>query len=172
MLYGPESTGKTTLAAQLATHYKTLWVPEYMREYLETKWETEKQSIVREDLIPIAQGQISLENIIAEKVQSLLICDTNLLELKVYSEYYYNGYCPEFIKNEATKNDYSIYLLTYIDIPWEEDILRDRPNDRKEMFRIFEAELRKQNFPYKILKGNKEERFNKAVKIIDNLLKE
>jgi NadR type nicotinamide-nucleotide adenylyltransferase len=172
VLYGPESTGKTTLAKQLAQHYNTLWVPEFMREYLQKKWDSEKKLVSKEDLIPIAKGQLKLENIISKEADNLLICDTNLLELKVYSEYYYDGFCPEEIKTEATKNNYSIYLLTYIDTPWEADDLRDRPENREEMFCIFEAELKKNNFPYQILKGNKTERFNKAVKITDQLLKQ
>ncbi len=171
VLYGPESTGKTTLAKQLASHYQTLWVPEFMRDYLQNKWDATKELVVREDLLTIAEGQLKAEREIAKSVKSLLICDTNLLELKVYSEYYYNGFCPLEIKREATKNNYSIYLLTYIDTPWEADILRDRPNNREEMFRIFEAELKEQDFPYQILKGNEKERFEKAVEIIDALLK-
>ena len=171
VLFGPESTGKTTLAAQLAAHYNTLWVSEFMREFLQKKWDSEKKLVEKEDLIPIAKGQLKLEKEISQKVEKLLICDTNLLELKVYSEYYYEGFCPSEIKREATKNDYSIYLLTYIDTPWEADDLRDRPENREEMFRIFEAELKKQNFPYKILVGNEKERFNRAVEIIDELLK-
>ncbi|WP_313112833.1 ATP-binding protein [Aequorivita sediminis] len=172
VLFGPESTGKTTLAQQLAAHYKTHWVPEYMREYLEEKWKTQGELVTKEDLIPIAKGQLNQEEEIAKKSDKLLFLDTNLLELKVYSEYYYNGYCPEEIKSEATKNNYSIYLLTYIDIPWEADVLRDRPNNREEMFSIFETELKLQGFPYKILKGNERERFSKAVEIIDKLLME
>lgn len=171
VLYGPESTGKTTLAKQLAKHYNTSWVPEFMREYLEEKWNSSKELVEKKDLIPIAVGQSKLENKISKQVENLLVCDTNLLELKVYSEYYYDGFCPTEIKEEATKDNYSIYLLTYVDTPWEADVLRDRPNNREEMFRIFETELKKQNFPYEILKGNKEERFNKAVEIIDALLK-
>ncbi len=171
VLYGPESTGKTTLAKQLAEHYNTLWVPEFMRDYLQKKLDIEKKLVGKEDLIPIAKGQLQLEKEASQQVENLLICDTNLLELKVYSEYYYDGFCPSEIKNEATKNNYSIYLLTYVDTPWEADDLRDRPHNRQEMFRIFEAELKKHNFPYKILKGNEEERFENAVKIIDELLK-
>ena len=170
VLFGPESTGKTTLAKQLAAHYKTHWVPEYMREYLEEKWENKGELVTKEDLIPIAKGQLNLEKQIAKKSDNLLFLDTNLLELKVYSEYYYDGYCPEEIKYEATRNNYSIYLLTYIDTPWETDVLRDRPYNREEMFSIFEAELKTQGFPYKVLKGNEIERFNKAVEIIDKLL--
>jgi NadR type nicotinamide-nucleotide adenylyltransferase len=169
VLYGPESTGKTTLAKQLAAHYKTLWVPEYMREYLQKKWDSEKQLVEMADLIPIAKGQLRLEREASQQVEKLLICDTNLLELKVYSEYYYDGFCPSEIKTEATKDNYSIYLLTYVDTPWEADILRDRPNNREEMFCIFEAELKKQGFPYQILKGNEEQRVKKATEIIDTL---
>lgn len=171
VLYGPESTGKTTLAKQLAEHYNTLWVPEFMRIYLEEKWDLKKELVTKEDLVPIAKGQLQLEDQISQKVEKLLICDTNLLELKVYSEYYYKGFSPKEINEEATKNNYSIYLLTYIDTIWEADVLRDRPNNREEMFRIFEAELKKQDFPYKIVKGNEEERFKKAVLIIDQLIK-
>lgn len=172
VLYGPESTGKTTLSKQLATHYNTLWVPEFMREYLQKKWNFKKELVTKEDLIPIAEGQLKLEKKASQKVEKLLICDTNLLELKVYSEYYYDGFCPSKIKNEATKDNYSIYLLTYVDTTWQADDLRDRPNNREEMFRIFEAELKKQNFPYQILKGNQKERFNKAVAIIDQLIQQ
>lgn len=171
VLYGPESTGKTTLAKQLAEHYNTLWVPEFMREYLQKKWDSEKKLVAKEDLVPIAKGQLKLEKQASQQIENLLICDTNLLELKVYSEYYYDGFCPSEIKKEATKNNYSIYLLTYIDTPWESDDLRDRPENREEMFCIFEAELKMQGFPYVILKGNEKERFENAVEIIDALLK-
>lgn len=171
VLYGPESTGKTTLTQQLARHYQTVCVPEFMRGFLEKKWKKQRKLISKDDLVPIAKGQLALEKKAAGKVENLLLCDTDLLELKVYSEYYYNGFCPEFIKNEATKNNSGIYLLTYIDVPWEPDMLRDRPNNRAEMFCIFEAELKKQGFLYEILKGNEKERFENAVKIIDALLK-
>lgn len=170
VLFGPESTGKTTLAKELAIHYKTSWVPEYMREYLEEKWKTKKETIVREDLIPIAKGQLEQEKKQSEKANKLLICDTNLLELKVYSEYYYNGYCPDFINEKATKNEYDIYLLTYVDVPWEADRLRDRPENREEMFLLFKNELEKYNFPYVVMKGNREERLNKAIQVIDDLI--
>lgn len=172
VLFGSESTGKTTLAAQLADHYQTRWVPEFMREYLERKWKTKGKLISKEDLLPIAKGQLYSEIDAQKKVENLLICDTNLLELKVYSEYYYNGFCPEFIKEQVSKSDFDIYLLTYVDTPWEEDILRDRPHNREEMFSIFEAELKKQCFPYQILKGGLDERLKKSIEIIDSLIME
>lgn len=159
------------MAEQLADFYKTEWVPEFMREYLEKKWEEKNETIVKEDLIPIAKGQLDAEKRKAEKAKKILFCDTNLLELKVYSEYYYDGYCPDFIQREATKNSYDIYLLTYVDVPWTPDILRDRPENREEMFALFEAELKKQQFPYVIIRGDQEARLNQAVNIINKLLK-
>lgn len=172
VLFGPESTGKTTLAKLLAKHYQTEWVPEYMREYLEEKWRSTEELISKDDLIPIANGQLKSEQEALKRVESLLICDTDLLEIKVYSEYYYDGFCPKEIIEQATNNKPDIYLLMYIDTVWEADMLRDRPNNRQEMFEIFENELIKQDFPYRVLVGGKKERFDRAVAIIDNLLNE
>lgn len=171
VIFGPESTGKTTLAQDLARHYETEWVPEYMRIYLEKKWNDNRDSIVRDDLVPIAKGQINLEKEISKKARDILICDTNLLELEVYSKYYYDDFVPEFIKNEATKREYDIYLLTFIDVPWEQDRLRDRPHNREEMFRLFEEALKIRNLPYHLMKGNREQRLETAVGIIDELKK-
>ncbi|MEE4247502.1 MAG: ATP-binding protein, partial [Kangiellaceae bacterium] len=92
VLFGPESTGKTTLAKQLAAYYKTVWVPEYAREYLQNKWDKEKKICELEDLIPISVGQIKLENEAIKKANRVLVCDTDLLETKVYSEAYFEGY--------------------------------------------------------------------------------
>lgn len=172
VLFGPESTGKTTLAKLLGEHYQTEWVPEYMREFLERKWELTGELISRDDLLPIANGQLKSEQEAIQRVDSLLICDTDLLEIKVYSEYYYDGYCPKEIVEQAIDNKPDIYLLMYIDTVWEEDMLRDRPNDREEMFQIFENELIKQNLPYQVLVGGKEKRFKRSVEIIDSLIKE
>lgn len=61
-LYGPESTGKSTLAQQLASHFKTNWVAEYARDYLQDKWNSTQEICTPEDLLPIAIGQVALEN--------------------------------------------------------------------------------------------------------------
>ncbi len=89
VLFGPESTGKTTLSIQLARHYNSVWVPEYAREYLQDVWNNERRTCEPKDLLPIAIGQMKLENELAQKTDSVLICDTDLLETKVYSEAYY-----------------------------------------------------------------------------------
>ncbi len=170
VLFGPESTGKTTLSERLARHYNTVWVPEYAREYLQNKWNNERKTCEPEDLLPIAEGQMQLENDLTKKATEILICDTDLLETKVYSEAYYVGDCDPILEKYAIENTYDLYLLTYIDIPWEADDLRDKPNEREEMFEYFRATLEKYNRNFITLKGNKKERLKLAVEHIDNLL--
>lgn len=170
VLFGPESTGKTTLSRQLARHYNTVWTPEYARDYLQKKWNNERKTCEQDDLIKIAEGQIALENQLARKADKVLICDTDLLETKVYSEEFYGGFVDEKLNKAAIKNIYDIYFLTYIDTPWEADDLRDRPEQRLEMFKAFEKSLIDNKRPYVLLKGDKETRFKKATTIIDKLL--
>ena len=172
VLFGPESTGKTTLSRQLARYYNTVWAPEYARDYLQEKWNNERKTCEQDDLLPIAVGQMELENDLARKADKLLICDTDLLETKVYSEEFYGGFVDDRLEEAAIANSYDIYFLTYIDTPWEADDLRDRPEQRLEMFNAFENALKKYNRPYVLLKGDKETRLNKAVSIIDKLIKE
>ncbi|MDN3491846.1 ATP-binding protein [Winogradskyella bathintestinalis] len=171
VLFGPESTGKTTLSRQLAKHYNSIWVPEYARQYLQAKWDIERKICEPKDLLPIAIGQMKLENEMAKKTDSVLICDTDLLETKVYSESYYSGTCDQSIETSALKNSYDLYFLTYIDTPWEADDLRDKPDKREQMFSAFQNALVTYNKPYVLLKGTKEERLRIAIKHIDNLLK-
>ena len=170
VMFGPESTGKTTLSQQLARHYNTVWVPEYARDYLQDKWNNERKTCEQKDLIPIALGQMKLENELAQKATDVLFCDTDLLETKVYSKEYYGGYVDPLLDEAARNNDYDLYFLTYIDVPWEADDLRDRPMHRQEMFEAFRKALEEHGKKYVILKGNKKERLKKAVKYVDELL--
>ncbi|MBP7281854.1 MAG: AAA family ATPase [Leptospiraceae bacterium] len=163
VLYGPESTGKTTLSQKLANHFDTVWIPEFAREYLEVK--ANPMELEMSDFLNIAQGQIKLEEKAIHKANRILICDTDLLVTKVLSDHYMNS-CLEFISIEAYSREYALHLLTYTDIPWVADVLRDRPNQRAEMFQLFKIELEKANRPYKLISGNFEERFQKAVEII------
>ncbi len=171
VLFGPESTGKSTIAEKLAAHFDTVWVQEYMREYLQRKWDLTQKTCVPHDLMIIARGQIKRENELSEIANKVLICDTDLLQLKVYSEAYYNGYCNPILHKLALKNWYDHYFLTNIDVPWVQDDLRDKPHDRVGMFRKFHHTLLKTNRPFTILKGDEEERFGTAVEKINELLK-
>jgi len=170
VLFGPESTGKTTLSYQLSRHYNTVWVREYARSYLQDKWNNERKTCEHADLIPIAEGQMRLENDLAKKANKVLICDTDILETKVYSEEYYGGFVDPLLEKYALENTYDLYFLTYIDVPFEMDDLRDRPHLREEMFMAFKNTLEKYNRPYILLKGGKKERLKKATEAIDKLL--
>ena len=170
VLFGPESTGKTTLSIQLADHYNTVWVEEFARPYLQSVWDKEQRICQPNDILPIAYGQIALENSLAKKAEKILICDTDLLETKVYSEIYYGGFVEPLLEQAAVQNTYDLYLLTYIDTPWVADDLRDRPEQRLEMFQAFKKTLDDYNRPYILVKGNKEDRFKKAKEAIDKIL--
>jgi HTH-type transcriptional repressor of NAD biosynthesis genes len=170
VLFGPESTGKTTLSRHLARYYNTVWTPEFARTYLQKKWNNERKTCEKKDLIPIAIGQIKMENKLAKKADKLLICDTDLLETKVYSEEFYGGFVDETLNKAAAENQYDLYLLTYVDTPWEKDDLRDRPEQRLEMFNAFENALKKHKKNYIILKGGKETRLKNATKAIDKII--
>jgi NadR type nicotinamide-nucleotide adenylyltransferase len=172
VLFGPESTGKSTLAEKLALHYKTIWVKEFMREYLQKKWDETKGVCEPYDLMLIARGQMQLENELSLIANNILFCDTDLLQLKVYSEAYYNGYCNPVLHKHALKNWYDLYFLTNIDTPWVPDDLRDKPHDRDGMFRRFHHSLLKTKRPFVILKGDEDQRLETAIKHIDELLKQ
>lgn len=168
VLFGPESTGKTVLAERLAKHFDTVWVPEFSRTYAEAKI-AKNQTLTYDDVMPIAIGQLQLENRMILKANKVLVCDTNLLETKVYSEFYYKK-CPDILHKYALKHTYDLYFLTYIDLPWEADNIRDKPLERNEMFRAFEQALIANNKPYILLKGSMKNRFDTAVKHIDTLI--
>lgn len=170
VLYGPESTGKTTLAKALADHYQTSWVPEFARSYLQEKWDKQQAVCTLADLPIIAQGQLAAENAAIAQANRLIFCDTNILVTKVWSETHFDGYCAPELNTILAQTHYDLYLLTSIDVPWEKDDLRDRPNDREQMFTSFKQQLEAYNFPFLVLEGNPKERIKKAVAAIDQLL--
>lgn len=171
VLFGPESTGKTTLARLLAEHYETVWVPEFARDYLQEKFNRTQIICEYSDLLPIAKGQMRLENELAMEANRVLICDTDLLETLVYSEQYYEGRVDPLLRKYAKLNTYDLYLLTDIDVPWEPDDLRDRPHQREEMFRAFEQALIDFDREYIRLSGGQDQRMETAIDHIDRLLK-
>lgn len=167
-MFGPESTGKTTLAIQLSDHYKTAWVPEFARDYLQEKWNKKQEICTVDDMLPIAYGQAKLENEKLDQATKFLFCDTNLMVTKVFSEVYYN-YCDPLLDKAAQEHDYDLFFLTDIDVPWEKDDLRDRPSGRESVFSVFKKSLIDNHKPFITLSGDKALRLNKAIKIIDDL---
>lgn len=169
VLYGPESTGKSSLAKALAKYFDTVFVEEFSRQYAENKAK-KNQKLNKDDVLPIAIGQMHLENEQLKKANKLLICDTDLLETKVYSEFYYDGFCPDSLKKYAYKNTYDLYFLTYIDMPWQADEIRDQPNSRVQMFTAFEQALVDSDKAYITVKGSFEERLDICITQIHKLL--
>lgn len=165
MLFGPESTGKTTLAEQLAEHYDTVWVPEFSRFYQVQKGSDCDLS----DVTPIVQGQLQWEQEARAQANGLLICDTDLLETKVYSEAY-NGTCPAWLLENVQAHTGDLYLLTSIDLPWIPDGIRNRPHEREAFYQRFEQELLQRQLSFVPISGNHQERFQKAVQAIDQYL--
>ena len=167
IIVGPESTGKSTLAKNLAEHYKTVWVREYLREFAEDKYSNNKQLIYR-DNIAIAKGQKQLEQKAIDLGNRLIFCDTDILQTIVYSIVYYGKIQAE-LEEIAHSNLDSIYLLANLDVPWEDDPLRDKPNEREHIFNLIKSTLIKYNKTFYELKGEGADRVVNAISIIDNL---
>jgi NadR type nicotinamide-nucleotide adenylyltransferase len=162
VITGPESTGKSTLAEELARHYKTLWVREYARSYLEVL----KRPYEKHDLIEIAKGQIQAEDEQLSRANRVLICDTDLTVLKIWSQHKYGTVHP-FILENLRNRSYDLYLLPYIDLPWKYDPQREHPHLREYLFDVYERELRSRGIDYVILKGSYAQRISTAIKAID-----
>lgn len=169
-LFGPESTGKTTLAIQLAEHFKTAWVPEYARDYLQEKRNKTGRICDQNDMLPIAYGQTKLENERFSIASRFLFCDTNLLVTKVFSEMYYD-FCDPVLDKAARKHEYDLHFLTDIDVPWEKDDLRDKSEERELAFTAFKQALIDNNKPYITLSGDKDFRLKRAIQIVNDLEK-
>ena len=170
VLFGPESTGKTTLGLDLAKYYKTYLVKEFARNYLQKKWDDKKMKCDKNDLIQIAIEQLKSENKLSKIANKILFCDTNILVTKIWSETHFDGYCDPFLNKISNNTNYDLYILTDIDIPWEKDDLRDRPNDRKLFFDNFKETLIKNHKPFKLISGNLKERLKKSINFVDEIL--
>ena len=181
VVLGPESTGKSSLCAQLADHYKTGWVKEYAREYLLTNG-TEYNY---ENLLEIAQGQLALEHaavklagdrmlsnsnkIIATSSPEIILIDTDMNVLKVWCEFVFEK-CHPWILNQIVANSYDLYLLCDIDLPWVKDELREYPDlrIRKKLYHHYKDLLINQPVPWVNISGNYEARLQAAITAIDS----
>jgi len=162
---GPESTGKSTLSEQLATHYNTVWVPEYARTYIGNLG----RDYTIDDIEAIARGQLQLEQELEAGAGTILISDTDLLVLKIWSEHAF-GRCPEFIVEQLEQQNYNLYLLMGVDLPWEPDPQREHPHLRQFFYDWYKRELQAMGVPFAEISGQQHERFNNARKHIDALL--
>lgn len=161
---GPESSGKTQLARELASYFKTNWLPEFAREYLDGS----SENYTIEDILFIAKEQMNREEAMAKNMNGLLLCDTDFTVLKIWSQVVFNT-CPEWIESKFAQHQYDLYLLCYPDLEWEADPLRENPTDRLFLFNLYQEELEKAGFNYAIVQGRGEQRLENAINFVQRL---
>jgi len=167
VLTGPESTGKTTIAQQLAEHFKTIWVEEFGREYFVQK----DGKLILEDIQQIANGQVALEEQAVTKANKLLFCDTDLIVTQIWSEIYFKD-CPQDVIDKNHERKYDLFLLMDIDIPWQDDGTREFPHLREWHFNRIKQELDARKLPYIKVSGDNGKRLANAIDAINSFFKE
>ncbi len=162
---GPESTGKSALAEQLAYRFNTVWVPEYAREYLNNL----NRKYNYDDVLKIAKGQVKHEKKLLEKTNKLLFSDTELIVTKIWCDVVF-GKCHEWIVQGIEKQNYDLYLLMNIDTPWEYDPMREHPGKRDYILKLYLKELKSRHFKYRLITGLGEERIKNAITFVNEIL--
>lgn len=158
---GPESSGKTTLAEDLANHYQTHFAPEYSRKFL-----AKNKNYTQADLDSIAQGQLNeIKNI---QHNQLVIADTEMLVMKIWSLVVFKS-VSDFIEKAFQAQQFDLYILCSPDIPWQFDELRVDENNRDYLFELYHFELKKNNLPFIIVSGTKQERIEKVLQAITEI---
>jgi NadR type nicotinamide-nucleotide adenylyltransferase len=175
VIIGPESTGKTTLCSLLAKHYDSICVEEYAREYL-LKNGTDYSF---ENLLDVAKGQIQLEENGLTKLNSKpqttnhqpLFIDTDMYVMKVWCEFVFQK-CHHWILNRIVERKYDLYLLCNVDAPWVKDELREYPDleSRKALYHYYKDVMLNQDVPWIDISGNYEERLQKAITAVDEII--
>jgi HTH-type transcriptional regulator, transcriptional repressor of NAD biosynthesis genes len=162
-LYGPESTGKSTMAKRLAEIYNTEYVPEVAREFITSN------DFTAEDIIKIGHAQVQRIKEKIETANRILFCDTDLITTQIYSQHYLSTVPPIILKLEK-EIEFDQYFLFSTDVPWINDGLRDLGNRREEMYEFFKKELETRNIDYLKVEGNYEQREKIIRDEIDRML--
>ncbi len=164
VIIGPESTGKSTLSQALAHHFGEPWVEEYAREYIDAL----DRDYQYEDLLEIARGQIRKEEEKAKNADQYLFCDTDLHVIKVWSEHKYQKVDP-WVEEQIKLRQYDLYLLTDIDLPWENDPQREYPDPAMRQYFLdwFESLLSDTGVPVVKISGPGEVRIATAIKAVE-----
>ena len=164
-IVGPESTGKSTISTALAKHYNVPWVPEYARYYCAAL----TANCTLQDEINMFHGQVALEEAVLATTDShFIICDTTFVTVKIWSDEML-GETPQIVLDALANSRYDFYLLLAIDLPWQEDPLRDFPHRREHFMGIWHKELKALNANYMVV-GGIENRLQNAIDVIDGFL--
>lgn len=148
-ILGAESSGKSTLAATLAAHYGTLWVPEYLREFVDAHGRTPHEA----DQYGIARTQMERENEAAARATRFLFCDTTPLMTALYSRVYWNRVDERLAVLESA-HEYALTLVAAPDSPWVADGLqRVSEQEREKVHRMVLATLDEREIPFVLVEG-------------------
>ncbi|MDP1890729.1 MAG: ATP-binding protein [Gemmatimonadaceae bacterium] len=136
---GPECTGKTTLARDIASRLGAPWVPEAARAYAAARGGV----LSAADVEPIATATIDALWHATASGPAVIVADTDLVSTVVYARAYY-GSCPDWVENACRAQLGDLYLLCDTELPWVADGVRDRPaeSDRAAMHDAFARTLR------------------------------
>ena len=172
VLIGPECTGKTWLAGELAAHYGVPSAPEHAREYVERHGE----ALAYADVEPIASGQKAGEDAAIARAEAqgarLVVLDTDLVSTMVYSRHYY-GDCPLWVEEDAARRLADLYLLHHVDVAWIADgRQREQPERREELFERFRATLQGLGASVSDVAGSWDARRARGARAVDRLLAE
>ena len=164
-IVGPESTGKSTISLQLAKHYQVPWVAEYARFYCAAL----TGPCTLQDEINMFHGQVALEeSVLASAQTDFIICDTTFITVKIWSDEML-GETPQIVLDALKNKPYDFYLLLDIDLPWQDDPLRDFPHKRQHFMQIWHQELKSLNANYQVISGI-ETRLQNAITAINKFL--
>jgi NadR type nicotinamide-nucleotide adenylyltransferase len=164
-IVGPESTGKSTMSIALAKYYNVAWVPEYARYYCEAL----TADCTLQDEINMFHGQVALEeSVLATAETDFIICDTTFVTVKIWSDEFF-GTTPQVVLDGLKNRPYDFYVLLDIDLPWQDDPLRDFPHKREYFMQVWHQELKALNANYVVV-GGIETRLQNAIKAIDEFL--
>ncbi|RSZ57931.1 ATP-binding protein [Massilia atriviolacea] len=162
-ILGAESSGKSTLAAALASHFATVWVPEYLREFVDTTARVPRE----EDQYGIALTQMEREDAAARQATRFLFCDTTPLMTAIYSRWYWNRVDAQLSALEQ-RHDYAMTLVTAPDGPWEADGLqRESEAVRQTIHEQVIERLDERGIGYALVTGSLEERMGQAIRLLN-----
>ena len=91
--------------------------------------------------------------------------------MKVWCEFVF-GKCHDWILHQIAQRKYDLYLLCNTDLLWVKDELREYPDleSRQKLFHIYKDLMVNQPVPWVEIGGNYDQRFEKAVVAVDDLL--
>jgi nicotinamide riboside kinase/phosphopantetheinyl transferase len=163
VLTGPESAGKTQLAAKLAREFKTLWTPEIAREYL-TEYGPDYGP---EDVVKMAQLQAERAEELAASCPEVVVEDTDVLTHRIWFREKYGQPHPEL---EAMPLMGDLYLLCAPDLAWTNDPLREHPkeSDRQRHFELYQSELARNNKIFAVVSGQGSARKMNALRTLES----